>query len=244
MLWIIVPTYNEVENIGGLVAGLFALSLPLQVLIVDDASTDGTAKLVDGLAGRNPNLHVLHRAAKLGLGSAYRDGFAYALQHGAEVVGEMDADLSHAPEDVPRLYAALAAGAQVVIGSRRMPGGKIVGWGPWRHLASWGAMAVSRLTLGLKTKDVTAGFRLYTKDALASIPWQNTHSDGYAWQEEILFWCERAKLRIVEVPVTFVDRQQGKSKLSPKNATEFFITMWRLQRGRWYKKKPNADLPH
>ncbi len=236
MLWVVIPTYNEAENIGGLVADLLALPLQLQVLIVDDASTDDTAKLVDELTQRYKNLHVLHRGGKFGLGSAYRDGFAYALNTGASVVGEMDADFSHNPNDVPRLFAAITAGADVVIGSRRVAGGSIVGWGPWRHLASWGAMTVSRLTLGLKTKDVTAGFRLYTTAALRRIPWRETRSDGYAFQEEILFWCERAGLKIVEIPVTFTDRTQGKSKLSPSNATEFFKTMWRLRNV--YNKKP------
>lgn len=212
-----------------LLSRLFALPLELYVLVVDDASPDGTGKVADELGERYPRLQVLHRAGKQGLGSAYRAGFAQALGSGADVVGEMDADLSHAPEDVPRLLAALEGGADVAIGSRRVPGGHIVGWGPWRHLMSFGATAVSRLILGLKTKDVTAGFRLYTKQALAAIPWANVVSDGYAWQEELVYLVERAGLHIAEVPVTFVDRTQGRSKLSSAAALEFFVSLVRLR---------------
>lgn len=228
MLWVVVPTYNERENLPQLVRGL--LELPLEVLVVDDASPDGTGQLADTMAKVNPRLHVLHRAGKLGLGSAYREGFAYAMASGASLVGEMDADNSHSPGDISRLVAVIESGADIAIGSRRVPGGAVIGWGPWRHLMSWGAMTVSRLALGLKTKDVTAGFRLYTKKTLMSIPWRDVKSDGYAFQEEILFLCERANLKIVEIPVVFTDRTKGKSKLNTKNAIEFFATMWRLRK--------------
>ncbi len=228
-LWVVVPTYNERENIAELVRRAI-LALPTaHLLVVDDSSPDGTAEAVGGLQLTYPNLHLIKRVGKLGLGSAYRAGFRYALAHGALVVGEMDADLSHRPEDVPRLLAAVRQGVDVAIGSRRVPGGRVVGWGFQRHLMSWGAMATARLVLGLKTHDVTSGFRLYTKKALASIPWAGVESNGYAWQEELVYLCERAGLNLAEVPVVFVDRTAGVSKLHLKDIVEFFATMVRLK---------------
>jgi dolichol-phosphate mannosyltransferase len=227
--WIIVPTYNERANIAELVTRTFAATPSCHLLVVDDGSPDGTAAEVAALQGQYPHLHLLERQGKQGLGSAYRVGFRYALEQGAEVVGEMDADLSHNPKDLPRLLGAVEQGAQVAIGSRRVLGGRIVGWNARRHLMSWGAMALARLVLGLRTHDVTSGFRLYTKTALAAIPWADVRSDGYAWQEELVFLVERAGLRVVEVPVEFVDRTQGASKLSLSNIVEFFATVARLR---------------
>lgn len=228
-LWVVVPTYNERENIDQLLARCFALPLELTVLVVDDSSPDGTAERVGELKAVYPRLRLFKRAGKLGLGSAYRDGFSIALQNGGEILGEMDADMSHAPEDLLKLISAVKEGADVVIGSRRVKGGRVDGWGLVRRFTSWGAMTTARLALGLKTLDVTAGFRLYTRQALEKIPWQAAKSDGYAWQEEMLYLCEKAGLRIVEVPVVFVDRKHGKSKLNSKNIFEFFKTMWRLR---------------
>ncbi|MBI5466347.1 MAG: polyprenol monophosphomannose synthase [Candidatus Kerfeldbacteria bacterium] len=227
--WMIVPTYNEAANLPSVLARIAKLEQSPQVLIVDDNSPDGTGRLADELRLKYEFLHVLHRQSKLGLGSAYRAGFHYALEHGAEAVGEMDADLSHAPEDIPRLVQAVAQGAEVAIGSRRVPGGRVVGWSWWRHLESWGAMTVARLLLKLKARDVTSGFRLYTKQVLDKIPWAQVKSDGYAWQEEILFLCERTHLKIIEVPVVFVDRKFGATKLSLDSIFEFFITLLRLR---------------
>jgi len=228
-IWIVVPTYNEASNLPRLLKRLFLLALPLEVLVVDDASPDGTGQLADGLKNQYPHLHVLHRPMKQGLGSAYRAGFKYALEQGAEVVGEMDADLSHAPEDLPRLAVAIEQGADVAIGSRRVPGGQIVGWSWWRHFMSSGAMLVARLVLGLQTKDITSGFRLYTGGALDKIPWCEVKSNGYAWQEELIYLCEQVQLRVVEVPVIFTDRTQGSSKLKLSDIIEFFVTVVRLR---------------
>ncbi len=229
-VWIVVPTYNERLNITELIARTFAALPMCQLLIVDDNSPDGTGVLVRELQAQHHNLHLLERSGKQGLGSAYRAGFRYALEHGAGVVGEMDADLSHNPADLPRLLNAVERGADVVIGSRRVPGGRVVGWSWHRHLMSWGAMALARAALGLTTHDVTSGFRLYTKKALTAIPWAKVKSDGYAWQEELLFLCERAGLGVAEVPVVFVDRSSGVSKLNIGNVIEFFATVLRLKR--------------
>ncbi|MBI5733458.1 MAG: polyprenol monophosphomannose synthase [Candidatus Kerfeldbacteria bacterium] len=201
----------------------------LSVVVVDDNSPDQTAAQVKLLQEKYPGLYLVKRPRKLGLGSAYRAGFKFALEHGAEVVGEMDADWSHSPSDVLRLVAAFRSGAEVAIGSRRIKGGQIIGWAWYRHFMSFGATTFARLVLGLKTRDITAGFRLYTKGALNKIPWQSVQSDGYAWQEEMIFLCERARLKIIEVPVIFKDRQQGKSKLKLKDVIEFFVNIFRLR---------------
>lgn len=228
-LWVVIPTYNERENLGRLVNELFKIDLPLKILVVDDFSPDGTGEEADELSRiYKYKLLVLHRPGKLGLGSAYRQAFALAISQGAEVVGEMDADFSHSPEDLLRLWLEILDGAEVVIGSRRVRGGKIIGWSWWRHLTSWGANTVSRVVLGLKTKDVTAGFRLYNVKALDKISWRFIESNGYAWQEEILFLLEKSGAKVTEVPVVFNDRAKGKSKLKTKDIWEFFKVIFRL----------------
>ncbi len=228
-IWLIIPTYNEAGNIAGLLTALLALPLDLSVVVVDDNSPDQTAAAVKVLRGKYSRLYLMERPRKLGLGSAYRAGFKFALERGAEAVGEIDADWSHNPADVLRLVAALKSGAEVAIGSRRIAGGRIIGWSWPRHFMSFGAMTFARLVLGLKTKDITAGFRLYAKGALDKIPWQKIKSDGYAWQEEMIFLSERLDLRIMEVPVVFKDRQRGKSKLKLQDVIEFFLTVLRLR---------------
>lgn len=228
-IYIVIPTYNESNTIKDLLIQIFKEVPDIKVLIVDDNSPDGTAGEVEIIKKILPNkLFLLKRSGKLGLGSAYREGFGYCLGLGASVVGEMDADFSHQPKDLFRLVKEIENGAGVVIGSRRVKGGKIIGWGVWRHFSSWSANMFSRVLLGLSTKDVTAGFRLYTRDALAVIPWQKIKSNGYAWQEEMIFWGEKYKLKISEVPVEFIDRRVGKSKLNYRDVIDFFITIFRL----------------
>ena len=227
---VIVPTYNERKNLAELVAKIFSLGLAgLEVLVIDDNSPDGTGQLAEQLKGKHP-LTVIHRSKKEGLGSAYLAGFALALKHNFAAVLEMDADFSHDPADLPRLLNALTQGYDLVIGSRRTAGGKIIGWSVYRHLFSWGANWFSRLCLGLQTKDVTAGFRAFQTPALARLPLTKIHSNGYAFQEELLFWAEKKGLKIKEIPVSFLDRQQGKSKLGAKDIYEFFMIILRLRR--------------
>lgn len=226
---IVIPTYNERKNITALIQALFKIKIPhLEIIVVDDNSPDGTANAVEELKKIYP-IHLIRRNRKLGLGSAYIAGFKKALALGADYIFEMDADFSHDPSDVPRLLSAAQSGADLVIGSRRMPGGKITGWNWRRHLTSYGATILARALLKLKTKDVTAGFRCYCRRVLETINLDTITSSGYAFQEEMLYRTEQAGFRVVEVPVTFTDRRQGKSKLSNKDVMEFFLTMWRLK---------------
>ncbi len=225
---VVTPTYNERENLETLVASLPDVSL----LIVDDASPDGTGELADMLAAAHPDcVHVLHREKKLGLGSAYLAGFRYGIDHGFEAICEMDADGSHDPSALQLLMNA-ARDADVAIGSRRVRGGKIIGWGAHRHLMSHGAMFFARYVLGLRTRDVTSGFRLYRASAVRALLAQNIQSNGYAFQEETLFYCEKLGFRVCEVPVTFTDRIHGRSKLSWKEIIEFFVTIERLRKSK------------
>lgn len=226
---IVIPTFNERENLPRLLAGLDRVvrcqvsGVKCSLIVVDDASPDGTAAVVPAHA----TLIVRHGVR--GLGSALISGFRRALADGADVVVEMDADGSHDPEDVPRLLDAIVAGADVAIGSRRVSGGRIEGWHAGRHVMSWGAMTAARMVLGLKTLDVTNGFRAYRRVVLERIGLDSVRSSGYAFQEELLFRAERAGYSVVEVPTTFRDRTAGKSKLSARDVIEFFKTLYRLR---------------
>ena len=225
---IVTPTYNERENISKLVPAIFSLKISgLSVIVVDDNSPDGTADVVRELSHRY-SVRVLHRAKKMGIGSAYVAGMSAAIQNGAEAIFEMDADFSHDPQDLPKMLETLNK-CDVVIGSRKIAGGKIIGWGWIRQAMSSGAMWFSRKILGLKTHDVTAGFRCFRAEVLKNINIGSIQSNGYAFQEELLYRVEQKGYRVTEIPVTFVDRQLGKSKLSKKDIIEFFIRMIQLR---------------
>lgn len=226
---IVIPTYNERENITKLIPALFSQNIPeLQIVVVDDNSPDKTSEVIESFREQYP-IHIIKRLRKLGLGSAYIMGFKKALALGADLIFEMDADFSHDPTDVARLIQAMES-ADLAIGSRRVDHGGILGWSWRRHLTSWTAMTFSRFFLKLKTRDVTAGFRCYRRRVLETIGLDEIKSNGYAFQEEMLFRVERLNFRVVEVPVTFVDRKVGTSKLSWKDIIEFFKVMWRLRR--------------
>lgn len=225
---IIIPTYKEKENITKLLPQIFALPLELEVIIVDDNSPDGTGEAVKKLQKIFPHLHLIARSGKMGLGSAYIEGFKKALSIGAEYVMEMDADFSHDPKDIPKLIQA-AQTVDLSIGSRKVAGGKIIGWNWWRHFMSNGAMWFSRLILGLKAKDVTAGFRCYARRIIETIPLNEIKSNGYAFQEEMLYRTQKSGFKIIEIPVTFTDRISGQSKLSKKDIVEFFTTIIKLK---------------
>ncbi|MCX6781978.1 MAG: polyprenol monophosphomannose synthase [Candidatus Magasanikbacteria bacterium] len=225
---IIIPTYNEIDNIASLTRRIFAQKIEnLMIIFVDDNSSDGTGDEIAVYSKQFP-VETIKRPGKLGIGSAYIAGFKKALAEQNDLIFEMDADLSHAPEDIPKMIIAADSGADLVIGSRKISGGKIIGWNLRRHLMSNGAMLVARLFLGLKTKDVTSGFRCYKKEVLEKINLDKIKSNGYAFQEEMLFLTEKLGLKVVEVPVSFIDRKYGKSKLSGKDILEFFKVMIKL----------------
>ncbi len=227
--YIIIPTYNEAANLPKLVAQIFDLNISnLNIIVVDDNSKDGTGQLADQLSRQYP-LTVIHRSGKLGLGSAYIAGFNQAFEAGADIVFEMDADFSHAPKDLPRLIKEIDNGYDLVIGSRRISGGNVQGWNWRRNLQSKAAMSFARFILSLKTKDITAGFRCYTSQILKQIELDKIKSNSYAFQEEMIYLCEKKGFKIKEIPVTFIDRQFGKSKLGFKDILEFFLTIFRLR---------------
>jgi dolichol-phosphate mannosyltransferase len=227
---IVIPTYNEKENIENLINDIFSLKIPdLKIIVVDDNSPDGTAMTIFNAQQIYPQLYLIKRPKKQGLGSAYVAGFKKALALGAELIIEMDADYSHNPQDIPRLTKECENGFQLVIGSRKIPGGRIVGWNWWRKLTSAGAMFFSRLILGIKTKDVTAGFRCYRREALEKINLENIKSNGYAFQEELLYLTQKNQCKIKEIPVIFNDRRLGFSKLSTKDIIEFFLVIIKLR---------------
>jgi len=229
-IYIVIPTYNEKENIEKMLREIFTLNISnLHILIVDDNSPDGTAQIVQSLMAKYPNLHMLQRSGKLGLGSAYIAGFKYALSHEADLIFEMDADFSHNPKYIPEFIKQIEKGFDVVIGSRRVKDGKIIGWNWWRKFISASAMAFARIILNLKTKDVTAGYRCYTKNVLNKINLDKIKSNGYAFQEEMIYLCEKNNFKIKEIPITFIDRKFGKSKLDKKDIIEFFKTIIRLK---------------
>jgi len=227
--FIILPTYNEAENLPKLVKTIFDLQIPdLHIIVVDDNSPDGTGQIADRLAKEFP-LIVIHRQGKQGLGSACITGFKKALEFGADIVCQMDADFSHDPHDLPRLLERIDKGYDFVIGSRRVTGGNIKGWSRYRNIQSILAMSFARAMLGLKTRDITAGYRCLKATMLKDIDFQTIKANGYAFQEELIYRSEKKGYSIAEVPVTFIDRKFGQSKLGIKDIIEFFMTVFRLR---------------
>jgi dolichol-phosphate mannosyltransferase len=225
----IVPTYNELENLPALVGRLRSLPGDVHVLIVDDHSPDGTGLMADAIAACDPGVTVLHRSGKLGLGTAYRAGFQHGLSQGYQFLCTMDADFSHSPESVPALLDKAASGYDLVIGSRYVAGGKVVGSPPLRKLISYVANWLAHLFLGVTTHDCTAGFRCYRRRVLETIDLNAIFSSGYSFLIEMAFLCQRAGFRIGEVPITFVNRTQGASKISRSEIYKAFYTMLRLR---------------
>ena len=219
------PNYNERENLEKMVRAL--ADKGVDVLVIDDSSPDGTGEIADRLAAELDYVTVLHRPRKEGLGRAYVDGFRHALASGAELVLEMDCDFSHDPADVPRLVAA-ARDADLVLGSRYVAGGRIGDWGPLRRLVSAGGSRYARLVLGVPVRDLTGGFKCYRRAVLERIDLDAVHSKGYAFQIETTYRALRAGFRVVEVPITFVERREGASKLTGTVIIESAIVPWRL----------------
>jgi dolichol-phosphate mannosyltransferase len=225
---VVLPTYNELDNLRRLAPELLGLPVGLQVIVVDDNSPDGTGALADKLAAAEPErLSVIHRAGKLGLGTAYVAGFKLALSGPAGAVLTMDADYSHHPEHIAAMASKLA-GADLVIGSRYVPGGKVVDSPLARRLLSRGANTVAHVLLGLHARDVTAGFRLYRREVLATLPLDSIFSSGYSFLIELLYMVERRGWRVAETPITFRDRAVGQSKISRAEIGRALYTVLRL----------------
>jgi dolichol-phosphate mannosyltransferase len=230
---VVIPTYNEAENIAWIVTRVRRVLPQADVLVVDDGSPDGTGRIADELATADPQVRVVHRSVKEGLGAAYLHGFRVALERGYDVIGEMDADGSHQPEQLPRLLAALED-ADLVLGSRWVPGGSVVNW-PWaRQALSRGGNLYTRLLLGIPVRDATGGFRLFRRTTLEKIDLASVRSVGYCFQADLAWRTVEAGLRVREVPIQFVERTRGESKMSPDVAVESLrrITVWGLRERR------------
>ncbi|GAA2369944.1 polyprenol monophosphomannose synthase [Streptomyces cuspidosporus] len=221
---VIIPTYNEAENIRPIVERVRESVPEAHVLVADDNSPDGTGKVADEIAVEDDHVHVLHRKGKEGLGAAYLAGFRWGIEHGYGVLVEMDADGSHQPEELPRLLTALK-GADLVIGSRWVPGGRIVNWPKRREYLSRGASTYSRILLDVPIRDVTAGFRAFRKETLEGLGMDAVASQGYCFQIDMAWRAVKAGFHVIEVPVTFVERERGDSKMSRDIVTEAF---WRV----------------
>jgi len=226
---IITPTYNERDNLEVFLEQVGSVVPDAHVLIVDDNSPDGTGEIADRYAARDDRIHVMHRPGKMGLGSAYVAGFHWALERDYEVVLEMDTDLSHDPKYVPEMLRALENGADIAIGSRNIPGGGVEGWGPGRHIVSKGGSLYSRTILGLDVRDLTSGFKAFHRRALEAIDLDQVRSNGYSFQIEMTFRALQRGMRVAEVPIVFVDRRAGRSKMSRKIFLEAIAMVWKLR---------------
>jgi dolichol-phosphate mannosyltransferase len=228
---VVVPTYNEKENIRRLITMVLEQDPRLEMLIVDDGSPDGTGDIVDEIAAREPRVHALHRERKMGLGTAYRAGFKWALERDYAYIFEMDADFSHDPNHLPQFLAAIPD-TDLVLGSRYR-GGKVtvVNWPMSRLLLSYGANIYARIVTGLRLDDSTGGFKCFRRKVLEAIDLDDVRSNGYAFQIEMSFRASRKGFRIMEIPIVFVDRTEGTSKMSGHIVREAVFMVWRL---RWW----------
>jgi len=226
---VILPTYNERENLPAILPQILAQDPRLEILVVDDNSPDGTGAMADDFAQRNPRIHVLHRAAKQGLGRAYLAGFGWGLERDFARIFEMDADFSHDPKYLRDLIAAVDNGADVGIGSRYQTGVNVINWPMSRLLLSWFASRYARWITGLKLTDLTAGFKCFRREVLASIPLEKVRSNGYAFQIEMSFRATRKGFRLIEVPIVFTDRHEGRSKMNQSIVREAIWMVWWLR---------------
>lgn len=228
---IVIPTYNERENVRGIAAQFLAALPGVELLFVDDNSPDGTGAVLDELTAGEPRIHVMHRAGKLGLGTAYVEGFGWGLARGYDYLFEMDADGSHDPKYLPQMLALLEDGADVVVGSRYVPGGGTENWGFGRKLISRGGGLYARTILGVDVRDVTAGFVAWRRSALEAIDLATITSNGYSFQIEMKYRAITKGLRVVETPIVFVDRRVGQSKMSRAIFAEALLKVWVLRFG-------------
>jgi len=226
---IVTPTYNERANLETFVEATLGTAPGAHLLIVDDNSPDGTGALADAIAGRDSRVRVLHRPGKLGLGTAYASGFQLGLAGDYRFFFEMDADLSHDPQHLPAFFRKLAAGADLVIGSRNVAGGGVVGWGPGRHLLSKGGSLYSRLILGVGVRDLTSGYKAFSRRALEGVLADRVDSNGYSFQIEMTYRAMQLGFEVHEVPIVFVDRKVGSSKMDSRIFMEAVSTVWKLR---------------
>ena len=236
---VIIPTFNEYENLPLIISGIQEQLPSVDILVADDNSPDGTGKLADQLALANPNIHVLHRQAKQGLGAAYLAGFDWAKNQNYDVVVEMDADGSHRPVDLVKILTALND-ADVVLGSRWIKGGKVVNWPIQREILSRGGNIYTRLMLGIALRDATGGFRAYRMSALNKIDLRAVQSQGYCFQVDMAWRAVKAGLKVIEVPITFIEREIGESKMSGAivKVALLKVTVWGIQRRLPRLKRP------
>jgi dolichol-phosphate mannosyltransferase len=229
-VWVILPTYNEAENVEPMAAAVLAVLPGATLLVVDDGSPDGTGGLADAMATSDARIHVRHRSLKQGLGRAYLDGFGVALSGGATTIVQMDADFSHDPAALPALIRPIAdEAADLVIGSRYTTGGAVVDWGIGRRIVSRGGSLFARIVLGLRQSDLTGGFKAWRATTLAGLPFDGVHAGGYVFQIEMTYRASRAGARIREVPITFRDRRVGQSKMSRRIVVEALVVVVQLR---------------
>ena len=239
---VVVPTYNERDNLPLLAQRLLRLPVPVDMLVVDDNSPDGTGKIADELSAKHPSIHVLHGAQKRGLGRAYIAAFKWALEHGYEFVLEMDGDFSHNPDDIPTLLAA-AKDADLVLGSRYLNGIRIVNWPLRRLMLSKSAALYVRAVTGMPIADPTGGFKCFSRRALQAISLDEVNSDGYSFQIEITHRLWRQGMKVVEVPIVFTERLHGHSKMSGHIISEALIMVWRLLLQNKFRRRPVVKPP-
>jgi len=226
---IVTPTYNERDNLAPFLDGVLDVLPDANVLVVDDASPDGTGALADRIAASDPRVKVYHRPGKLGLGSAYLEAFRRGIDEGYDLIFEMDTDLSHDPRYLPDFLRAFEQGADLVIGSRNVPGGSVDGWGPGRHIISKGGSLYSRTILGLGVRDLTSGYKGFRREVLESIVLGDVRSEGYSFQVELTFRAVLRGFKVAEVPIVFVDRRAGQSKMNKRIFAEAVLMMPRLR---------------
>lgn len=234
---VIIPTYNEAENLPLIIGRVREAAPDVDILVADDNSPDGTGGIADGIAAGDAHVQVMHRAGKQGLGAAYLAGFAWGLERGYDVLVEMDADGSHRPEDLPRILAALE-GADVVLGSRWVPGGKVVNWPYHRKVLSKGGNFYTRMVLGIPVRDATGGYRAFRASALRELDLADVDSQGYCFQVDLAWRALQRGLRVKEVPITFVEREIGTSKMNQRIVVEALVKVGQWgARERWTQAK-------
>ena len=225
---VIVPTYNEAENIANLIDKIFSVDSNLHILVIDDNSPDGTAEIVKRISEKDPRVHLIKRPGKLGLGTAYIEGFKYALANGYEAIFEMDADFSHNPEDIPRFLDALED-ADLVIGSRYLTGVNVINWPLRRLMLSYFANLYTRIITGMPVRDATGGYKCFRAEALKQIDLDKVKTNGYGFQIEMNFRFWAKGFRVKEIPIVFVDRRNGVSKMNKKIILEAVFLVWKLK---------------